>query len=297
MDDLSRAFYELRYENQFLKLKGNGFQDFFADIMGKRYPGDFVRVKPWGKRGDQKNDGYLKSERTLFQVYAPNEMSEKKMLDKVTEDFEGALPYWEEYFDRWVFVHNAKDGLGPEQAKILLKLDKEHDYICVTSWGFDEIRQRLFELEGTDIMALLGYVPSRYDVINLRVEQVRAVLDSLPRVSPPYDIEIRAVRGDKIKKNELSGSVCCLLKAGMEGAEKVRWFFRNNRDKTLGDRIAESFKEEYLRLRDEGLGPNEIFSKLHEFTGGTWRGTPQHEASVLAILAYFFEQCDIFEEP
>ena len=70
LDSLSRHIYELRFENYYLRLRGEAFQDFFADIMEKRHPQDFCRTKPWGQRGDQKNDGYLKSKRTLFQVYA-----------------------------------------------------------------------------------------------------------------------------------------------------------------------------------------------------------------------------------
>ena len=33
------------------------------------------------------------------------------------------------------------------------------------------------------------------------------------------------------------------------------------------------------------------------FAGGTERQDPAHEAAVLTVLAYLFEQCDIFERP
>ena len=39
-----------------------------------------MACRPWGDRGDRKNDGFLKSERRL-QVYAPNEMSEAKAIE------------------------------------------------------------------------------------------------------------------------------------------------------------------------------------------------------------------------
>jgi len=62
MDRSSRAFYELVFENKFLRLRASAFQDFFADLMEKGYPGgDFIRVRPWGRQGDRKNDGYLRS--------------------------------------------------------------------------------------------------------------------------------------------------------------------------------------------------------------------------------------------
>lgn len=110
MDSLRRAYYEMAFENAYLKKGGNGFQDFFSEIMEKCHPSDFQRVRPWGNIGDRKNDGYLRSGRTLFQVYAPNEMSANEAIAKIQEDFNGALPYWQQYFDKWVFVHNSKNG-------------------------------------------------------------------------------------------------------------------------------------------------------------------------------------------
>ena len=46
-----------------------------------------------------------------------------------------------------------------------------------------------------------------------------------------------------------------------------------------------------------GHTPNEIFHELQEWVGGANRGTPEHEMAVLTVIAYYFESCDIFEEP
>jgi hypothetical protein len=43
------------------------------------------------------------------------------------------------------------------------------------------------------------------------------------------------------------------------------------------------------------MDPDIIFRKLQEFTGGRELGSPTDQAAVLAVLAYLFEQCDIFE--
>jgi hypothetical protein len=296
MDDFGRAYYEQAFKAKFLEEKGTSFQDFFADIMGKRYPADFQRVRPWGRRGDQKNDGYLKSKRILFQVYAPNDMTEKDAIDKIEEDFSGALPHWKKYFDTWVFVHNSRQGLGPEQSKKLLELDMNHKEITVTQWGFDEIRGEIFQLNETDLAAVLGPAPGREDVLNITAAQLATVLDSLPRCDPPPDLEIRPVSEGKIKANELSDSAACLLKAGMEGAPKVDWYFQNSPDKTLGDRIAQGLRSEYEDLRGQGLNPDEIFGKLHGTVRSSSDGTPKQEATALAVLSYFFEECDFFED-
>ena len=136
MDDIEQAFRELQFKNAFLEKKGNEFQDWFASIMEKRFPSDFIRVRPWGSVGDRKNDGYLTSKRFLFQVYAPNELTSSDALKKIGEDFYGALPYWNQFFDTWVFVHNSKQGLGPDVTAKLIELN-DSGPPAVIQWGFD----------------------------------------------------------------------------------------------------------------------------------------------------------------
>ena len=92
MDLLKRAWYRIAFERDFLKKKAGAFQDFFSEIMEKRYKGDFIRVRPWGNVGDRKNDGYLASKRILFQVYAPNELTAAEAVKKIAEDFMGRCP-------------------------------------------------------------------------------------------------------------------------------------------------------------------------------------------------------------
>lgn len=110
---LQEAYYEQKFENNFLRCKGVEFQAFFVRLMGLAYKADFMACRPWGNQGDRKNDGFLKSERRLFQVYAPNEMAATEAKAKINEDFIEARKYWDSHFDKWTFVHNASDGLPP----------------------------------------------------------------------------------------------------------------------------------------------------------------------------------------
>ena len=84
--NLSDAYYEQKFENEYLRAKGDAFQTFFERLMSLAYKADFMPCRPWGSQGDRKNDGYLKSERRLFQVYAPNEMDGAKAKAKITID-------------------------------------------------------------------------------------------------------------------------------------------------------------------------------------------------------------------
>jgi hypothetical protein len=82
----------------------------------------------------------------------------------------------------------------------------------------------------------------------------------------------------------------------MVKAPLVKQFFEKWHDSTLGERIAKSFRSKYESLRIDST-PNQIFTKLWAWAGGGDRGTPDHELAVLTVMAYYFERCDIFEEP
>jgi len=296
MDKASRGYYGVVFERNYLKMRGNQFQDFFADLMEKRYPGgDFIRVRPWGKIGDRKNDGYLKSQRTLFQVYAPNKMTEAEAIIKIDEDFNGALPYWEEYFDRWIFMHNAWFGLGPGITKKLLELDKAYEEITVTSWGREELKKELFQLLEEDIQDLLGSAPSMRDFLQLGFEDIQPILHQIIQQPAPDTPDLRPVPRNKIEINKLSDATEALINTGRIKGRLVGQFFKQYPSPEYGDRVVQAFRLQYEALKNEGIAPDEIFMRLQIYTGGELTREPKHQAAVLSVLAYLFDECDIFE--
>jgi hypothetical protein len=295
-NQLKKWAYLQSFRAQFLEKKFTEFQNFFSTIMEKSYPGDFTRVRPWGKVGDEKNDGYLKSKRTLFQVYAPYEVAEKKTLDKIDEDFNGALPHWKEYFNTWVFVHNSKDGLSPEILKKLLELSKNNKEINCCSWGFEEIRKVFELLSEKDMEDLCGKAPSEEDMEDLSFQELDIVIKTISRKKAPSG-PIKPVSKEKLKFNSLSEDVEALLIAGMKKSSLVKKYFDECSDPKLGDEIAEVFNSKYLELKDQKITSDLIFTELQRFAGGLKRGEPRHEAAVLAVLAHLFEMCDIFDNP
>jgi hypothetical protein len=295
MDQFKHSYYELKFKVAYYEKNGNAFQDFFSEIMEKCHPCDFQRLCPWGNAGDRKNDGYLRSKRTLFQVYAPNEMTAAEAIAKIHEDFQGALLYWQKYFDNWVFVHNSRKGLGPQITEKLNELASFHESVTVKSWGFEELRQNVFTLNEADLASLLGPAPSHRDMLDVRYSNVQEVVSHIARQEPPLLQDIRPVPHDKLKRNHLSTYVQSMLTYGMQKADLVRNFFNDHSNPTYGDEIAAAFKGEYNKYRRLEMDADTIFHKLQAFTGGSERGSPTDEAAVLAVLAYLFEQCDIFE--
>lgn len=295
--NLRQAFYESRFENLFLRSKGNEFQSLFERLMGLVYKGDFMACRPWGNQGDRKNDGFLMSERRLFQVYAPNEMEATKAIAKITEDFEGAKVHWGEHFDEWVFAHNAVDGLPPHVQEVILSFGKTNPGIKIEPWGLEEFRVIFRRLSADDLASWFGPVPDEGTKVRLGFDDLRPVLESISRRAAPVDSNVKEVPMGKIEANALSESVAALMKSGMSKAPLVERFFSQWHDESLGETVAEAFRVEYRKMRDQSLTPNDIFTELQSWAGGSQRGTPEHQVAVLTVLAYYFERCDIFEQP
>ncbi len=294
--NLTQAYYESRFENLFRASKGNEFQSLFERLMGLAYKADFMACRPWGNQGDRKNDGFLRSERRLFQVYAPNEMTAKDATAKITEDFEGAKLHWGKHFDKWVFAHNATDGLPPHVQELLLNFDKKHPEIALESWGLEEFRQIFRKLSSEDLIPWLGAAPTNETKTNLGFHDLQMVLETLGQRAAPANVDVRDVPTGKIEANALSESVATLIKSGMVKAPLVESFFAQWHDETLGERVAESFRAEYQRLRGQ-FSPNQIFPALQTWVGGSELGSPEHQVAVVTVIAYYFERCDIYEAP
>ena len=264
--------------------------------MERRFPdGDFIRVRPWGRSGDRKNDGYLKSRRTLFQVYAPNEMKASSALKKIDEDFNGALPYWKQYFDTWIFVHNVREGLSPEIAKKLLELDHEHKNISVKPWSFEDLRLLLFELSEEDIAALLGPAPAQRDFLQVGFGDLQEVLKFIARQAPMPVPDLQRVPRDKMEINKLSKETEVLINAGRLKSALVGKFLQQHPDPEYGDQIVKTFQSKYEEMKSSNFDPDSIFLKLQVFAGGERTQETKYQAAVLSVLAYLFDQCDIFE--
>ncbi|MBK8948884.1 MAG: hypothetical protein IPM68_08525 [Flavobacteriales bacterium] len=292
------SFYELYFENRFLKSKGTAFQALFEEVMNKAHPGQFMACKPWGRMGDRKNDGYLASERTLFQVYGPEEMTAATAVQKIEEDFLGALPHWERYFNTWVFVHNA-EALSPPIQQKLMELRTAHSHIAIETWNWERMRLKFNGLSTDAKRSMFGYAPTEDAQQHLSMLDVQQVLDHIAAAQLPVSESTMVVNPGKIAYNRLSPNVEILLKTGMQRVIMVDQYFDGIADPTYPDRLAQAFKERYMVLRDADPAPHpdDIFTELMRWAGRSERSTSGDQVAILTVLAYFFEQCEIFEAP
>jgi hypothetical protein len=294
MDDVQRSWYEIKFQLVFRFADGTAFQNFFSEVMELRYPGDFQRVKPYGRLGDRKCDGYHSSIKVVCQVYAPETLKLDVILAKIDEDFLGALDYWKDQMLGWRFVHNQWRGLPADVVSKLTGLETKHK-IEVSHWGEPEIRGEVFQLSGVDIGVVLGNAPTRANVSELGFEDLRIVLETISQQPSSGEEEVRPVPQDKLVANALSNSVERMLLIGMQKSALVQRFFSTWHDPQFGDRVARAFRTKYEELKASNVHGDDAFLELWRFAGGAERKAPRIEAAVLAVLAFLFEECEIFD--
>jgi hypothetical protein len=295
LDETQRSFYGLKFENTFLREKGKAFESFFARVMSHGFTGNFEPVRPYGAKGDLKCDGFRSSDGTVFQSYAPDSTKLADLLAKIDEDFDGARAHWGTKMRRWEFVHNDPRGLPAEAVRKLDNLRVAHPAIEIAVFGEAEMRSVAMRLEHHQLEDLFGAVPSQRTLERLNFADLRPVLIAIKRRDPDAEPPLAAPSVTKLQHNALSQDAEALLRQGRRREKLVQEFFDAWPDPSFGEDVAEAFRTHYQALRAVHLSPDEIFGQLQSFAGGM-EGEPSHQGAVLAVLSYFFERCDIFED-
>jgi len=298
MNPWTRHYFGMVFREHFFRTQGDEFQKFFGKIMNTRYPGDFTQIRPWGILGDDKCDGYLPSQRKFYQCYAPNDLKQADTIKKLNEDFSGALPFQKQYFDNWIFVHNARDGRLPSWLTFeLTRLRRSHPSVKIETLGLVELQKIVLELEQSQLVDIFGPFPSLEDVLAVQFKDVQPLLDYLAHQAKSSDAIPGLVSPKKLEYNELSEDVKYYLLHGMIKSGVVRNYLDQHPDKELASRVTNAFHDEYSRLKQKKFDAATVFYELRIFTQGPFTQSAQTEGAVLAVLAYLFEECDIFENP
>jgi len=300
MDSFARHYFRLVFRERFRDAHGDEFQRFFGDIMSLRYPGDFNQTRPWGKLGDEKCDGFLPSERKFYQCHGPERPKLDDILSKLQKDFEGALPHAGTHFDVWVWVHNDPEGRLPTQVALALdELREKHPSIRIEVCGCQELLAIAQGLDPGTLADYYGPFPSVADLLAVQFRDIKPLVEHLARQAPaPLDGDRSPVPPRKIEFNRLSEDAAFFLNQGRLRARTVREYLdAASTDRTLAARVAGAFRAEYEKLRDAGNEPDDIFRGLRIFAQGPFAQMPKTESAVFAVLAYLFEECDIFERP
>lgn len=308
VDPIAAVYFAYKLEVRYFNARGTAFQKLFTELMQAAFGESFWATGTYGNVGDLKCDGYLKTERRVFAVFAPDDLSRRmaQAKNKVAEDHAGAQKHWRDHMDTWTLVHNGRDGLPAPLQKHLLELEALTPRTPVCQWSFFELLGIAQRLTLSQLTIIFGPAPSKRDFAHAATQQdlARVMSDmaaALEHGPVPGQagaaVDLREVPSQKIEYNKLSRSVRQWLAVGRPHAAKVQTFFERHTDIDLADRVVRAFRRRYEDLRaDSSRSPDELFGLLDEYAGGGHL-EPRVKLAAVAVVAYLFEACHIFERP
>jgi hypothetical protein len=301
MQPIQRWQYRLAFDLKVRNAYGVAFQDFFSTVMELVHGADFIRVRSFGSLGDKGCDGYRSSNGQVFQCYgklADASPSSAAIVKKIDDDYGLAGTHLGVTMKEWHFAHNLVSGLPVEAVQKLEQLKMAGAHI-VGAIGPTALGNWVLELSEAELSAMLGPAATAEDSRNLRLEEVRQLVDSLIaslESDAPSTSEVKPVPFDKLAFNKLPQHWMQLLSSASANGPYVRQYFEQHPNVETGTLVARQFSDRYKALKQEGLDAGAILDALYEQITGMGAVTAVRQVAAQAILAYLFDACDIFED-
>ena len=296
----------LLLKSRFYQSDKQAFEDLFTKIK-QCEDSDFKQVKPQGKLGDGKCDGFNALTGEYYQVYAPEELTgnEATMLTKMDSSISGLIEFWEEkdfkiskfyyvvkddYKNVYPLLHTNAKAIAKKyniECEILICKDLEDIFL-----KFDE--DKMIEILG-------GIIPDPLNITNVEYGVMQEVIAFLLKSKAPKIKEEIPPNPDfekKIQFNSLSRAVVAFLNAGQRQNFVINDFFELN-SKFIKEELRQIFSQLYqdakVVIPESDTKNDEVFQYIAD------KSSPEdnfafHNA-VYVLMAYYFEYCDIFETP
>jgi hypothetical protein len=296
-----RYQWRIALELKLRKCNGDSFQDFFSTVMAQLHGDDFVRVRPFGVLGDKGCDGYLASNGQLFQCYGAlaGELKQvAQLIKKIKDDYGKAHAKLKDIMREWHMVHNLVDGMPVEAVSTLKALEASNRALKFGFIGIEGFADRIFKLKRFQIATLLGPTASDLNANSLDTAALRQLVQHLSAEADAIDfaaLDLRPVPPNKLVYNELPNHWKFLITGGWKNAHLVSAYFNSHADPLTGERVAKLFKDRYAYLKAQNLTPGGIMASLYELVTGIGNVPPEQQVAAQALLAFLFENCDIFE--
>lgn len=294
--------YALYHHNLLFRLKCHehkaaAFQSFFEDVMRKHDP-SFISVKPMGREGDWKCDGFSQATGTVYQCYAPEELTDKKAVDKINEDFEGAKTNWGAKMKAWVFVWSAYTALSAPTVDALQQLKIDNSTLGIDDWSREALWRIIAALPLQDRIVLLGPVVTPDDAVETTAAEIQTLLNYLAKHDMPLPAENLDLTelAEKMRKNGLSEYVSALIRTSLPIARQVEDYTRKHPDIDHSAIVAGQLIGKYKKLAAaDGADPDLIFGGLVKYVANQQIDQPRYFCAATGIVAHYFQLCEIFE--
>ena len=294
-------FAETVFHNRLAtELHGTRFQEFFQDLMSRRYP-DFIDIRSYGNLGDQGADGLRLDARELFACYGAFRFDAAAVRRKFRGDVSSALRQRGTEFDTFVFVHNDLEGMHPQIASLLSVAATQHAPCRFRPMGRRHLWHEIEQLDRRGVEACIGReIPIQQQVYGIGIRHLKPLLEHLGElriVTSPRPADDAYL--DKISYNLLNSNSQFKLTQGEIYMPLVGDFYGMHVSPIEAQEVADGFKAKYQQLcRDQpDLTPDERLVRLEHYVQGNELQTLEQQLASWTVLAYFFFRCHIFESP
>ncbi len=286
---------------------GQRFEDLFIKVMGKANR-NFQPVKAWGRIGDMKNDGFDRTSGTYYQVYAPETTDKlttiKSAVKKVRDDFNGLKKHWHSICPMKQFYYVVNDkykGLAAPIHQELMKLENENNETKCNPFTSKNLEDAFISLNIDDIIDVISFIPDDtiglldYSVLNEAVAHIKGC-SGFSSVDDNFNVPDF---GEKLIFNKLSNKIEHYLTFASYQLGDLDEYFKVNSEYVKTD-LQKCFKEMYEESKREILADEDLFADkrfMYILKKASAKEDKAHRDAVLVLMAYYFEACDIFEEP
>ena len=297
MNVQEKAIARKLFQNRILKSDGQAFEDIFTEVMNYSER-DFQSIKPWGNIGDRKNDGYIKTKGILYQEYAPEDIW-KSYLDaikKLKTDFQGLLRQWSPVNEFYFVVNDKYKGVNADCEIAIQDIKKTYNLRSAGILTTKDIENILFKLEDDQILNITGLIPDPASIKDLDYSILNEVIYYIMQIPIEKNGKYKIIVPDwynKIKFNNLSETIADLLMNGCIQKYSLDECLSNNSD-FIADSLRDKLNEIYYEEKETKSGDDLFWAMVGRLSP---KSQYIYQATVITIMAKYFETCDIFEEP
>lgn len=297
-----KTMAQIHFKVKIYQKDGYEFQNFFTSIMNK-YDSEFMTVKTQGNLGDRKNDGYIPSKGIYYQVYAPEKIDSKEAIEKIENDLDGLMSYWDSLckVKEYNFVMNDKyKGAYPKINAKILEVGKKYN-IRAKLLLASQLENIFFQLKDEDITEILGNIID-VPMENLSFSSLNDVVEGIMKL--PFKMNDTLVNpaemDEKIKFNNLNEKVSNILNQHSIYIGQLEEYFSNKGDferekvqraligvyenskKDIGEEVVDKNSLRFFYIVDAITPENPNISIMN---------------AIYILMSYYFEACDIFVNP
>jgi len=294
------------FKNKIYAADKQAYEDLFT-IVKQNEDTNFKQVKPQGRIGDGKCDGFNSLKGEYYQVYAPESLEgkEDKAKTKMTDSIIGLVDFWtKNNFEVKKFYFVIKDNYKHVYASLYanaktISIDYKIECEILTCKDLEDVFMKLDEDKMTDVLGCI--IPNPLNIENVEYSIMQEVIDFLLNRNVPKVIEVIPLNPDFKKKiifNKLSEAVSDFLNAGQRLNFIVKDYFEIN-SKFIKVELREAFNSIYqqavIEIPESDTKNDEVFQFIVN------KSSPKNnfafQSAVYVLMAYYFEYCDIFETP